>query len=223
MSVLGRVGAVSRVLAAHRDEPAVRGRAARIAGAALIADGLVGLENPLGEQSRSGILGGAVLLAVGILLLTPAARLGESLGPYADGEIVQGEVASVALPSGDDSTCGMTFRYEFAGGIYERAPSFSASDFCDLVVGDSVDVSVRPDDPARGRLASGAARAFGTWIPRAPWLLIVAGAWTVLVRAISIGAGVWLYLWGRRASRGAADGSEDAILAELKAAWSGGS
>jgi len=221
VSVLGRLGAVTKVLAAHRDEPAVRGRAARIAGAALIADGLVGLENPLGKQSRSGIVGGAVILAAGILLLAPAARLGSGLGPYPDGIIVAGEVASVALPSGDGSSCSMTFRYELAGATYERSPGWSGSGFCDLVIGDAVEVSVLPDDPGRGRLASNGSRAVAVWLPRLPWVLVVAGAWTVLVRAISIVAGVWLYLWGRRATRGAPVGSEDTILAELRGAWSG--
>lgn len=223
MSVLGRVGAVSKVLASHRDEPVVRARAARIAGTALIADGLVGLENPLGKQSRSGILGAIVLTVVGVLLFTPAAALGRSLGPYADGIVITGEVASVSLPSSSDSSsCGMTFRYAYEGQSYERSPSYAGSSFCDLVVGDTVEVSLVPSDPARGRLTSDGTSLFATWIPRAPWLLVVAGAWTTLVRLVEIVVGIRLLLWGRRVGREEApSGTEERVLAELKRAWGG--
>jgi len=222
MTVIGRIRNVTAVLARHRDEPAVRGRAAQVAGAALVADGLVGLENPLGERSRAGIVGGLVLLALGLLLRVPAGALAEGLAPYPDGVVVTGTVASVGLPSGDGSSCAMTFRYEFDGVTHERAPGWTGSGFCDLVVGDPVDVSVVPDDAARGRLVSGGTTVAATWIPRAPWLLVALGAWTVLVRAIELAVGVWLLLWGRRTVRATAGtAADEAIVEELKRAWSG--
>lgn len=223
MSVLGRVRAVAEVLARHRDEPAVRARAAQVAGTALIADGLVGLENPLGDRSRSGILGGIVMTVLGVVLLGPAATFGASLGAYPDGETVAGTVSSVGFPDADGGSCSMTFRYDYAGDSYERAPGWSGSGFCDLVVGDPVEVSVVASDPARGRLVTGGSGLAATWVPRAPWLLVVLGAWTTLVRAVEIVAGAWLLLRGRRAAR-ALRGTpvDDAIIEELKRAWSGG-
>lgn len=223
MSVLGRVRGVTEVLARHRDEPAVRARAAQVAGTALIADGLVGLENPLGEHSRSGILGGIVMTVLGVVLLGPAATFGASFGAHPDGETVMGSVSSVGLPQGDGGSCSMTFRYDFAGQTYERSPGWSGSGLCDLVVGDPVEVSVVASDPARGRLVTGGTGLAAIWIPRAPWLFIVLGAWTTLVRLVELVVGTWLLLWGRRTAR-ALRGTpvDDAIVAELKRAWAGG-
>jgi len=83
-------------------------------------------------------------------------------------------------------------------------------------------VSVDPAEPARGRLITTGGTLAATWIPRAPWLLIVGGAWTTLVRAVQIVVGIRLLLWGRRTVRGStATGDDAAILAELKAAWGG--
>ena len=222
MSVLGRVRGVAAVLARHRDEPSVRARAAQVAGAALVADGLVGLENPLGEQSRSGIVGGIVLTVLGVVLLGPAATFGASFAAHPDGETVIGSVASVGPPQGDGGSCSMTFRYEFAGGTYERSPGWSGSGLCDLVVGDPVEVSVVASDPARGRLVTGGTGLAATWIPRAPWLLIVLGGRTALVRLVELVAGAWLLVWGRRAGRELrGTPQDDAIVAELRRAWAG--
>jgi hypothetical protein len=222
MSVIGRVRAVAEVLARHRDEPAVRARAAQVAGGALIADGLIGLENPLGEQSRSGILGGIVLTVIGIVLLGPAAIFGASLGAYPDGETVVGSVSSVGLPEGDGGACSMTFVYDFDGSTYERTPGWTGSGLCDLVVGDPVEVSVLASDPGRGRYVSGGTGVAATWIPRGPWLLIALGGWTTLVRLVELIVGIRLLLWGRRTSRELRGTPvDDAIVAELKRAWAG--
>jgi hypothetical protein len=220
MSVIGRIGAVMSVLAAHRDQPAVRGRAAQLAGTALLADGLVGLENPVGRNSRLGILGGAIMLVVGIVLLGPARSLGAGLDAYPDGESLVGTVATVSAPSGDGSTCTITYTYSYGGQPYTRAAGYSSSGLCDRVVGDPVEVSVAPSDPARGRLVTTGGTIAATWLPRAPWLLIVGGAWTFLVRLVEIVVGLRLLLWGRRTVRGSSGTADDAaILAELQAAW----
>jgi hypothetical protein len=220
MSVIGRLSAITSVLATHKDQPYVRGRAAQLAGTALLADGLVGLENPVGKSSRSGILGGIVLLIIGIVLLGPARTFAGSLDAYPDGESLAGSVATVSAPSGDGSTCTITYTYVFAGQTYSRAAGYSSSGLCDRVVGDVVEVSIDPADPARGRLVTAGGTIAATWLPRAPWLLIVGGAWTFLVRLIEIVVGLRLLLWGRRTVKGAsATGDDAAILAELRAAW----
>jgi hypothetical protein len=220
VSVLGRVAGVSKVLASHRDEPYVRGRAAQVAGAALLADGLVGLENPVGKNSRSGILGGVVLLVIGFLVIGPANWLAEDLNAYADGELVVGTVESVTLPSGDGNTCSMIYAYEYAGQRYSRPTGYASSGLCRRVVGEPVEVSLDVADPARGRLITSGGGVAATWLPRAPFLLIALGAWTTLVRLVEIVVGIRLILWGRRTVRSsAATGNEEAILAELRAAW----
>jgi hypothetical protein len=220
MSVLGRLSAISSTLAAHKDEPYVRGRAAQLAGSALLADGLVGLENPVGKNSRLGVFGGLVMLIIGILALGPVASFAEGYNPYVDGTTVIGTVASVTAPSGDGNTCAITYSYDFGGQTYARASSYSSSGLCDRYVGEPLEVSVDPGEPARGRLVTAGETLAATWIPRAPWLLIVGGAWTTLVRTIQIIVGIRLLLWGRRTVKGSvATGDDAAILAELKAAW----
>jgi hypothetical protein len=222
MSVLGRLSAISSVIAAHKDEPYVRGRAAQLAGTALLADGLVGLENPVGKNSRLGIFGGLVMLIIGILALGPVGSFAEGFDPYADGTPVVGTVATVTAPSGDGNTCSITYTYEFDGQSYTRAAGYSSSGLCERYVGEPLEVSVSPAAPAAGRLITTGGTLAATWIPRAPWLLILGGAWTVLVRAVQIVVGIRLLLWGRRTVRDtAATGDDASILAELRTAWGG--
>jgi hypothetical protein len=222
MSVLGRLSAIGTVLAAHKDQPYVRGRTAQLAGTALLADGLVGLESPVGKNSRLGIFGGIVMVIVGLVALGPVGSFAERYDPYVDGTSVVGTVATVTTPSGDGNTCSLTYTYEFGGRTFTRAAGYSSSGLCDRYVGEPLEVSVDPAEPARGRMITTGGTLAATWIPRAPWLLIVGGAWTTLVRGIQIVVGIRLLLWGRRAVRGSSESGDDAaILAELKAAWGG--
>lgn len=222
MSVLGRLSAISSIIATRKDEPYVRGRAAELAGIALLADGLVGLKNPVGKSSRLGIFGGLVVLIIGIFALGPVASFAESFNPYVDGTSVIGTVSTVTAPSGEDNTCSITYAYEYGGQTYTRATAYSSSGLCERYVGEPLEVSVEPAEPAKGRLITTGGTLAATWIPRAPWLLIIGGAWTALVRGVQIVVGIRLLLWGRRTvKRSTATGDDAAILAELKAAWGG--
>jgi hypothetical protein len=77
-------------------DPYVQGRAAQIAGTALVADGLVGLENPLNaKKSRMGIFGAMVMIAVSVVMMFVLSGMVESNKPYEGGSSVVGTVVDV--------------------------------------------------------------------------------------------------------------------------------
>lgn len=73
---MGMIRALSRprslraLLDRWSGQPYLRGRAMRLGGGALLADGLVGLENPLdGRRERAGIFGSLLMVAIVAVML----------------------------------------------------------------------------------------------------------------------------------------------------------
>jgi hypothetical protein len=225
---MGSVGKLRRLWAVvkrHSENKYVQGRAAQIAGGALVADGLFGLENPLdGKKTRSGIFGGVILVVVGVgLMFFGNAFLGGA-EPYENGVTVDGVVVSVTNPSlsSDSNSCNVIVEYAADGATYTVKSAYSSSSMCNTL-GDTYQVSYMPQDPAGGRVLLGGEGEFlGFFLKLFPLLLIGFGIYTILVRGASIGGGVYLLLWGKKQVESNPEVPLGEIQQELVDAWGKG-
>lgn len=203
----------------------VQGRAAQLAGGALIADGLIGLENPLKrKQSRVGIFGSLVPIVVGVIFLFVATTFLSEMTPYKDGVMTTGNVTDVNRSTSRDSdgnqttTCGVIVDYEVDGVKYTVQSSYSSNSFCGLQ-GRSIEVSYRPEVPAEGRIITGETKLVRNIFFWSGLFAVVSGLGLFVVRLGSIVFGVWLFFWGKKRAAGAAEQDVRGVLERLQDAW----
>ena len=226
---ISRFSRLRSVLGRQRN-PYLRGRALQVTGGVLLADGLVGLENPLdGRRSRSGILGSLLAVAIVALMLFFLGLATRSSQPYPDGSTTQGTVTAVeratttdASAGGQSASCSATVAYTVAGTRYEVGTGSSSSSLCSAQ-GEQVDVSFRPSQPAGGRPQITGESTLLRVATVVCWVLLVLTVLTVLTRAAEIAMGAWLVLRGRSLVRSAAPVPAGAVLEDLRAAWAGDS
>jgi hypothetical protein len=187
-------------------DPHLQGRAAQIAGGALLADGLIGLENPLdGKKKRAGIFGNVLLIIFGLIFFFVGSYIAKSVTPYEKGIMTTGTVTSVESHTSTDSkgrtstSCSAQVEFSVSDKVYKVSPSFSSDTFCGMQ-GSPIDVSYLPENPSGARaIPSGAG-----WIKSAKYIgvfILVIAIGTTLIRLTEIIAGVWLLLYGRRRVR----------------------
>ncbi len=191
----GLLGQARAMIAEHdATTPHTAGRVRQTIGGLLIADGLVGLENPLnGRKSRAGILGAALLLVFGVACVGLSIWLMQR-GPETDATTT-GQVTAVEdVPSRD--TCPIDATFTVDGQDYEVQSSSESSGNCDRAIGSPIEVSYDSTDPRVNEIA-GASRllyfvlAFGV-------LYLVLGLVLFVIRAITIVVGARLYFAGRK-------------------------
>ncbi len=221
---LRRNSQVRALLDQYGNDPYVRGRAEQVAGGLLIAEGLVGLENPLdGRRGRPGILGGAFLLIFGVIWLAITASALSMTQPYKDGLSTSGTITQVSRTTSTDAdgdrttTCGVTVSYRVGEESYIASPSYSSSGLCSKTRGEEIPVSYRPANPAGGRVVTDE-----RWLvvfPMVGWLCVAVGGVTVLLRSVSLGFGVWLFLHGRRLAASAPAVPVHELVAEVRSTF----
>ena len=205
-------------LRAMADDPHSQGKAAKVAGIALIADGFIGLENPLsGGSRRKGIFGALPLLLFGGAFLF-FANITDNTA-YEDGVIAVGRVVSVQ-PVGDGRSCELIVEYQAAGETLRTGSGMSSSTWCDDL-GRSVDVSYRPGSPGSARVLEDGASVF-VLFKVFGWVIVASAAALLLLRLAEIIAGVGLWLWGRRQVRKHPPTPESDWMTILRQAWTGG-
>lgn len=220
IKVLTRIASLRRVLARLNQQPYLRGRALQVGGGALLADGLVGLENPLGARDRRpGIFGGVLVVAIALVMLFFLGLAQDSSSPYDDGATASGTITDVQRGTGSSNTsCSGTVSYSVDGADHQVATGTSSSSLCSQL-GESVDVSYRPSAPAAGRVQlSGTSTALTVAYVMA-WVVLVVGVLTVLVRAAEIVVGLVFLVRGRRLVRGSEPVPTDRVVEEMKQAW----
>lgn len=203
-------------------DPFLRGRAATTIGVALLADGLVGLDNPLaGRDRRPGILGAALIAALGIIVILVLGFVIHTSSPYPNGHIAQGTITAVQ-PHDSNGTkiCSATIVYNADGAAHTIDSDLSAKSLC-TQQGQHVPVSYTDANAAAGRPQF----AESNWILEGfralGWLVFAIGAATFLLRLAELVFGVVLIVRGRRLTRSARPTDLGQLLDNLKAAWAG--
>lgn len=176
-------------------DPYIAGRVRQVIGGALIADGLVGLENPFGRRSRPGILGALVFLGLGLVFVV--------LGPIVMTRGVDvdatatGHLTSVSAPD-SDRTCSATATFEVDGRTYRAFSEGSSSGLCKRSVGEAIGVKYNSADPSQNRIGVSVFGIVG-WIFLGVGLLFaLIGLVLVSLRAGSIYFGWKLWRSGGR-------------------------
>jgi hypothetical protein len=179
------------------------------AGAVLVADGLVGLENPFdGRKSRVGIFGAVLLAVIGVVFTFVGIAIGHTTGPIAGGVTTTGRV--VAMSTSTDSrghrNSAPIIEFETPDGATHRFTDSVSGTFSPHT-GDTVTVSYDPNNPSNARDLSNKGAKIGHWaFLGIGLLLVVLGSFLFVLRAVSIIGGLLLLRWGferrRQAERG---------------------
>jgi hypothetical protein len=220
-----RFARIRALIREKSQDPHLQGRAAQIAGGALLADGLFGLENPLdGKKKRAGIFGNVLLIAGGVVFFLFGSFIAKSVTPYENGVMTTGTVTAVQSHTSTDAdgkistSCSAEVEFSVSDKVYKVSPDFQSNTFCGLQ-GSAIDVSYLPENPSGAR----AIPPNVGWIKSLKYIgvfVLVIAIGTTLIRLAEIIAGVWLLLYGRRRVReypsSAPDGS---LLEELRQAW----
>lgn len=202
--------------------------AERAGGTVLIADALVGLENPLdGAKTRPGIWGRFVILmpilAFALVWYLLAGSIGSAMDEASATEPARATVTSVTEYTSTDSHnrpttyCSLFYTYETNGATRKSSPSYSSSEFCRYQAGDTIGILYDPADPGVTKLARAdfftSFTSIFRWIPLFMFSPVILGQVVgILVDIAQIGVGIWLL---RRASRDASALPDGFELEEL--------
>lgn len=220
-----RFARIRALIREKSQDPYLQGRAAQIAGGALLADGLFGLENPLdGKKKRAGIFGNVLLIVGGLVFFLFGSYIAKSVTPYENGIMTTGTVTAVESHTSTDSkgktstSCSAQVEFSVSDKLYKVSPNFSSDTFCGMQ-GSPIDVSYLAENPSGARAIPPGAG----WIRSAKYIgvfILVIAIGTTLVRLAEIIAGIWLLLYGRRRVREhPSTAPEGSLLEELQQAW----
>lgn len=218
-----RLPQLRKVYDRARNDPFLRGRAQATIGIALLADGFVGLDNPLaGRDRRPGVFGAAFTAVLGLLLVLMAGLFIHSSAPYPGGFTAQGTITAVQPQQSDGSsrTCSATITYSAAGTNHTIGSEESDSSLCTRV-GQHVPVSWTTADPGAGRPQIAQTNWVLQGVRVLGWIVLTIGVLTFLLRVAELVVGAVLLVRGRRTARAASPTNVGQLLDDLRAAWSG--
>jgi hypothetical protein len=195
------IGSARSMVAEHdAADPHTAGRVRQVVGGTLVADGLVGLENPLnGRKSRPGILGALFILGFGGLFVGGGLWISSS-GADTDAT-TQGVITDVQRQhragSGSSKTCSLAAEFTVDGRRYATRSRVSSGGNCDEATGSSIEVRYNSANPAEAEIGT-KPLWFGMIFVVVGALIALAGLVTLAVRAFCIMLGARLYLTGSR-------------------------
>lgn len=176
--------------------PHTYGRIKQVVGGILVADGLVGLENPFdGRRTRPGILGSLAGLLAGVVVIIVG--IIAPLITVKTDATTTGTITAVERRSTDDGeSCRVIARFEANNNAYSVKSSY-LSELCHYTSNGSIDIYYLSSDPSK--------HSVGQENDINPWIFIGAGLVTVVIslgqatiRGLSLFFGVKLWLSGRK-------------------------
>lgn len=186
-------------------EPAVYSAAEQAIGAVLIADGLFGIDNPLGGKKRPGIFGTIGGMVFGIIFMLIPTFFGALTNINNMTATTSATVVSVGVPqttttsSGStSSSCPATASYTVNGRQYINQSAMSSSNYCSLTQGQTISINYDPANP--GSWAYGA-KTISLFIQIFFWvglLILISSIITFIIRLLSIIFGWKLLQDGRK-------------------------
>ncbi|WP_162598748.1 DUF3592 domain-containing protein [Nocardioides gilvus] len=212
------VGKAKDVVAEYdAQSPHTAGQVRQAIGGLLIADGLVGLENPLGGRSRPGIFGhlfqalfGLIFVVVGVFVFSMTSADGDAT--------TTGTITDVRTHTGDDSTtCSLRAEFWVDDIPYRAGTTHSSSSFCSENVGGTVDIRYDSANPADADIDEGSMLWFVLVFPAAGLLVMLPSLIGLAFSAAAIFFGWRLLRSGRAMSAANPPTSTDqGIVAEAK-------
>lgn len=201
--------------------PATYAAAEQAIGAVLIADGFIGIDNPLGGRKRPGIFGTIISMVVAVIFMLIPAYVGNAFGTNSMTATTQATVVSVGAPSyrGSDSggACSLTVSYAVDGRQYTKTSPIMGTNYCSLSEGQVVKISYNPANPGSwaydAKLINILLGVF-FWIGL---LVLVSSIVTFFIRLLSIIFGWKLLKDGRRNAASLPPGTNlDTIVNEIR-------
>ena len=173
----------------------------KVAGAALIADGLVGIDNPLSGRKRAGLFGsmagmfiGVLFVVIGLLWLRP------TVGDNWVTTTAAATDVQVSLDSKGSQTYSATYTYSDKAGVKHTIAS-TMSTGSRMSVGDTVDVAYDPNKPADASITSGLQGKAWMIFAGLGAILAVVSTLTLIMRVLTLWAGIALFLKGRKVAK----------------------
>jgi hypothetical protein len=162
----------------------------RAAGAAMVADGLVGVDVP-GRRKRAGLFGSLTLAAVGVVFVVLGIWRHGQHQPYAGGNSATGTVIRhAASHDGNRMMYSRVVRFSTTDGLPAQFTE-SESSTKRVAIGSTVRVSYLPGDPEGARVIPDT-----DWIPYGVIalgaLVAVAGTVVFVIRLVTLASGIYL-------------------------------
>jgi hypothetical protein len=171
--------------------------ATQAAGAAMVLDGLVGIDNPLSGRQRAGIFGGLVAMVVGVAIIVMAITVVKpNVGPGYLRVVATVDHYNTSVNSGKTE---YTAVYSFMDRnlvTHELVSSMSSS--TRPTIGSIATVAYDPEHPENAVVTSGFEGNMWKFMIGFGALFALIGFGTFIVRAVTLGVGVGLLLRSRK-------------------------
>jgi len=227
MSLMGRAGALidkakAEVSQFDEGKPHTAGRIRQTLGGVLIADGLVGLENPFdGKKSRPGILGAALGIVAGIALCIFGIH-SFLTAPDPDA-VAQGTVTSLTSTTDEDGDreCRIGASFEVDGQTYSSRSSGRSADNCGYSEGAGIEVHYESASPTENYVGT-SPKMTATLLAIGGVLAALISFITFLIRAASIWFGWKLWRTGSAMVKANPKSeNDDQLVADVKKKFTG--
>jgi hypothetical protein len=197
-----------------QQNPATYAAAEQAIGAILIADGLIGIDNPFGNNKRPGIFGAVLIVILGTIFLFVPTYIGNFAGTKS---MIATTTATVTAVNNNTDTCSLTASYIVNGQTYTKPGSDSSSSDCALTVGQSITINYNPETPGAWSHNVKSLEAFLKIFFFAGVIMIISGLVTFIIRLVSIIFGWKLLRNGRKlASTLPEDTDFQSLINEIK-------
>lgn len=139
------------------ENPATYAAAQQAIGGLLILDGFVGIDNPLGNNKRSGVFGSLTGIFVGLVFVFGTGLIGSLFGINKLTATTTATVVSVSQPTNSNTgnnnnsssggSCTVRARYTVSGKEYTQTASSGSSSACSLTQGQTININYDPNRP----------------------------------------------------------------------------
>lgn len=200
----------------QRENPATYAAAEQAIGAVLIADGIFGLDNPLGRDRRPGIFGTLVGIAMGVLFMF-IPKIVNGLTQF-DKMTATTEATVIEVGTNTSSnTCSMKVHYTVSGKEYTQQSTSTSSSNCSLTAGKSIVINYDPTNPGFWEYNIKTLDRFLQIFFWAGLLAFVSSIITFFIRLLSIIFGWKLLKDGRRNAANLPQGTNmQTVIDEIK-------
>ncbi len=183
--------------------PASYAAAQQAVGGILILDGFIGIDNPLGNNKRSGIFGSLIGIVIGLAFLFGSGFLGNLFGINSLTATTTAEVVSVSQPNKTGSNnsggaCTATAKYLVDNKEYSNIASGGSSSSCSLTAGQKININYNPNSPGDWAYDLATTKKILKVFPIAGAIVALASLITFSIRLLSIIFG-WKLLKNGRA------------------------
>lgn len=184
--------------------PASYAAAQQAVGGLLILDGFIGIDNPLGNNKRSGIFGSLIGIVVGLVFVFGTGFFGNLMGINKLTATTTATVVGVSQPStttdsdgSSSSSCTAQAKYMVDGKEYTQTASSGSSSACSLTAGQKIDINYDPNNPGAWAYDLATVKTVLKIFPIVGAIVAITSLFTFIIRLLSIIFGWKLLKSGR--------------------------